>query len=304
MAEPALQRTENKGGSLRSFLLLGLLIGLPLRPASAQSVRIQVVDVGQGDGILIRTPNARWVLIDAGETRFLADALGPHFGVTRLALVIVSHRHSDHYATIERILRAFPVDRFVGNLADCPTRTTDNGIRDALTDSTISAQSLGPDTLLVDGVRFIILPPDPIDDRCPDDENDNSVLVRLEYGSFSMLFTGDAEAEQRDWLVANHAALLDVSVLKASHHGSNNGTSSAWLAAVTPQAVVISAGVDARYKHPMADAVSAYRAAAGGRLHCTNRHGTLRVRGYQDGHFTIGRQRSTRRSCTYDGRRY
>lgn len=289
---------------MRRTLLLGLLIGLPLHPASAQSVRIHIVDVGQGDGILIRTPHAKWVLIDAGETRFLADSLGPHFGVTRLALVIVSHRHFDHYATIERILRSFPVDRFVGNLADCPTRTTDNRIRAALTDSAIPRQSLGADTLLVDGVRFIILPPDPIDDRCPDDENDNSVLVRLEYGSFSMLFTGDAEAEERDWLIANHPTLLDVEVLKASHHGSDNGTSPAWLTAVTPRAVVISAGVDAGYKHPMADAVRAYRTAAGGRLHCTNRHGTLRIRGYVDGHFTIGRQRSTTKSCTYDGTHY
>ena len=288
----------------RILLLVACLTLAELRSASGQSVRIHVVDVGQGDGILIRTPNAKWVLIDAGETRFLADSLGPHFGVIRLALVIVSHRHSDHYGTIERILRAFPVDRFIGNLADCPTRSTDNRIRAALADSTIPAQSVGADTLLVDGVRFIILPPDPIDDPCPGDENDNSVIVRLEYGSFSMLFTGDAEKDERDWLVANHTALLDVSVLKASHHGSNNGTSAGWLAAVTPQAVVISAGVDGTYKHPMANAVSAYRSAANGRLHCTNRHGTLRVRGYQDGHFTISRQRSTTKSCTYDGTHY
>lgn len=270
----------------------------------AQSVRIQIVDVGQGDGILIRTPNQQWVLIDAGPTRYLADSLGPHFGVNRLELVVVSHRHADHYATIERILRSFAVSRFVGNLADCPNRATDNGIRQALTDRNIPAQSLGADTLLVDGVRFIILPPDPVTDRCPDDENDNSVMVRLEYGSFSMLFTGDAEDAERDWLAANHTGLVDVDVLKASHHGSRNGTSAGWLAAVTPAAVVISAGVDARYRHPMPEAVTAYRAATGNRLFCTNRHGTLRIYGYQDGHFTVTRQRPTAKSCTYDGTHY
>jgi len=288
----------------RNLLLAAGIALLTTRSATGQSVRIQVVDVGQGDGILIRTPNARWVLIDAGPTRWLADSLGPLFGVTRFDLVVVSHRHRDHFATIERILRSFPVDRFVGNLADCLNRTMDDGIRDALADRHIAAQSLGADTLLVDGVRFIILPPDPIDDRCPDDENDNSVLVRVEYGSFSMLFTGDAEAEERDWLVANHAALLNVDVLKAAHHGSSNGTSVGWLAAVTPRAVVISAGVDAHHKHPMASAVNDYRAETSGRLHCTNRHGTIRVRGYQDGHFTIGRQRSTTKACTYDGTHY
>jgi competence protein ComEC len=286
--------------------LLAIIAGLSVLSgaAGAQSVRIQVVDVGQGDGILIRTPNTRWVLIDAGGTRYLADSLASQFGVNRLALVIVTHRHIDHFATIERILRAFTVDRFVGNLADCPERETDDGIRQALADRNIPAQGVGADTLVVDDVRFITLPPDPIDDDCLDDENDNSILVRLEYGSFSMLFAGDAEKEERDWLVANSAGLLDVRVLKAAHHGSNNGTSAAWLGAVSPEAVVISAGVDARYKHPADSAVQAYRAATSGRLYCTNRHGTLRIYGYQDGHSTIMRQRQTTKSCTYDGTHY
>jgi len=264
-----------------------------------------VVDVGQGDGILIRTPHHQWVLIDAGPNRDLADSLGPQFGVDRLALVFVSHRHADHFAKMALVLRALTVDRFVGHLGNCPRRSTDDAIRAVLSERHIPAQSLGADTLVVDGVRFIVLPADPTDDRCPDDENNNSVIVRMEYGGFSMLFTGDAEAEERDWLVAHHAGLLDVDVLKAAHHGGDNGTSPAWLAAVTPQAVVISAGVDAGYRHPMPDAVAAYKAAtAGGKLYCTNRHGTLRVFGYQDGHFTISRQRSTTKSCVYDGTHY
>jgi len=289
---------------MRGILVASLAL-LDAAPCMAQFVRVQVVDVGQGDGILIRTPNQLWVLIDGGPDRTLADSLGPQFGVTQLALVVVSHRHSDHYAGMERVLRTLPVDRFVGNLADCPNRTTDNGIRAALNERHIPAQSLGADTLIVDGVRFIILPPDPIDDACPDDENNNSLLVRMEYGSFSMLFSGDADEEERSWLVANERSLLDVNVLKAAHHGADNGTSAAWLAAVTPQAVVISAGVVEKYKHPMSDAVADYKAATGGRVYCTNRHGTIRVYGYQDGHFTISKQRPTvTKSCVYDGTHY
>ena len=290
----------------RIVVLAGWLALLGAVPGSApgQFVRVQVVDVGQGDGILIRTPNQQWVLIDAGPDRTLADSLGPEFGVTRLALVIVSHRHSDHYAGIERVLRSLPVDRFVGNLEDCPNRTTDDGIRAALNDRHIPAQSLGADTLAVDGVQFIVLPPDPVDDACPVDENNNSLVVRMEYGTFSMLFAGDADEEERTWLVANERNLLDVTVLKAAHHGANNGTSADWLAAVTPQAVVISAGVVERYHHPMPEAVAAYKAATGGRVYCTNRHGTIRVYGYRDGHFTISKQRPTTKSCVYDGTQY
>ncbi|MGH7645656.1 MAG: ComEC/Rec2 family competence protein [Gemmatimonadales bacterium] len=287
------------------LVLVSLVAAIPSEGAAQfSSVRIQVVDVGQGDGILIRTPSEHWVLIDAGPNRTLADSLAPQFGVDRLGLVIVSHRHADHYSAIERILRQFPVDHVVGNLADCPTRSTDNGIRLALQERQIPAQSLGADTLDVDSVRFIILPPDPTDDACPDEENNNSVLVRLEYGQFSMLFTGDAEHDERNWLVANHPALLGADVLKASHHGGDNGTSATWLTSVAPDHVVISAGVTATYRHPMAAAVAAYEAATGGRVHCTNRHQTVTIYGYRDGRTMVRRRLANNKSCTYDGTHY
>jgi beta-lactamase superfamily II metal-dependent hydrolase len=230
--------------------------------------------------------------------------------VGRLALVIVSHRHGDHFGGVPAVLRRYPVDRYVGNLADCPDRTTDNTIRGLLSSQNIPAQSLGADTLDVDGVRFITLPPDPTDDICPSRENNNSVLVRLEYGVFSMLFTGDAEVAERGWLVANHRALLDADVLKASHHGSDNGVLDAaddpglWLGAVSPRHVVISAGVRADYGHPMPDAVVAYAAATGGRVPCTNRHRTVTVYGYLDGRVTVRRRLANTKSCAYDGTHY
>jgi len=273
-------------------------------PLAGQSVQIQVVDVGQGDGILIRTPHKKWVLIDAGPNRMLADSLSPHFGVDRLALVILSHRHRDHFAGLERVLNTMTVDRFVGSLADCPGRTTDNRFHIALARFGIERQSVGADTIEVDSVRFIVLPTDPVDDPCPSRENNNSIVVRMEYGAFSMLFAGDAESGEREWLVANYPQLLDVEVLKAAHHGSDNGTSQTWLAAVTPKAVVISAGVNAGYHHPMPEAVESYFAATNGKVFCTNRVGTLRVLGYPQGHFTVHGQWESTKSCVYDGTHY
>ena len=78
----------------------------------------------------------------------------------------------------------------------------------------------------MDGVTFTILPTDPTDNTCPSQENNNSVVVRMDFGVFSMLFTGDAEEEERGWRVDNHASLLVVDVLKASHHGAAHGVSS------------------------------------------------------------------------------
>lgn len=282
-------------------------------PLSSQfaTVRIQIVDVGHGDGILIRTPNTKWVLIDAGTNNTLATNLGPVFGVDRLALVIVSHRHDDHYAGIAHVLNTYPVDRFIGNLAECPNRVADDTIRATLARRGIPAQSVGADTRVVDGVTFTILPPDPATDACPGKENDNSLLVRLDFGQFSMLFTGDAEAAERTWLIANQPGLLDVEVLKASHHGGNNGVldgsgdPGAWLDAVTPRHVVISAGVHGTYRHPMPEAVAAYVARVGAtKVHCTNRHQTITLYGHSSGSVTVSRKRADTQSCVYDGTHY
>ena len=293
--------------------LLVAVASLLAAPLSSQfaSVRIQVVDVGQGDGILIRTPNKKWVLIDAGTNNTLGNNLGPVFGVDRLALVIVSHRHDDHFAGTAHVLNTYPVDRFIGNLADCPNRDTDNQIRDTVANRGIPAQSVGADTRVVDGVTFTILPPDPTTDACPSKENNNSILVRLDYGQFSMLFTGDAEIAERTWLVANRPDLLDVVVLKASHHGGNNGVLDGsgdpdpWLDAVSPLHVVISAGVNGNHKHPMPDAVAAYVDRVGAtKVHCTNRHETVTIYGYPSGSVTVTRKRANTQSCVYDGTHY
>jgi competence protein ComEC len=210
-------------------------------------------------------------------------------GVKRVALVITSHRHDDHYGGSETILREFDVDRYVGHLGDCPKRATDNKIRKALKERGIPAQSLGADTIMIDGVSFTILPPDPENDPCPFEENNNSMVVRMDFGEFSMLFTGDAETSQREFLMTNHAELLDVDILKASHHGSRNGADgqvngASWIDMVSPDDVVISVHRNSKHKHPHPEAMTIYEEAVGvDDIHCTSRHGTIRIFGFSDG---------------------
>lgn len=268
--------------------------------AQFQSVRVQVVDVGQGDGILIRTPNVEWVLIDAGETSILGDSLPTYFDVDSLALVIASHRHEDHIGGMDEVVRNVPVDLFVGDTVDRDV-DFDDEVWKALREERIEVGEPSADTLEVDGVRFIILPWEQMDSH---NENNNSVVVRMEHGDFSMLFTGDAETRERKHLVATVPQLLDVQVLKASHHGSNNGTSEAWLEAISPERVVISSGVHGRYTLPDSAAVAEYEEATDGRLYCTNRHGTVRVYGFPDGRVRVFRQRPQEKDCTYDGTHY
>ena len=96
----------------RTCLLVVALLAIT-SPAAAQfsSVRVQVLDVGQADGILIRTPNNRWILIDAGQDGRLGPAL-PTFGVDTLELAIATHRHRDHIGGMDEVLYSVPVTRY------------------------------------------------------------------------------------------------------------------------------------------------------------------------------------------------
>ena len=277
-----------------------LLLALWPSSLSAQfaSVRIEVIDVGQADAILIRTPNTHWILIDAGQSRVLGDSLRSKFGVDELEVAVASHRHRDHIGGMDDVVGRVPIRTFIGDTAEYFGGTDDDRMRDSLRVKEVRLHGTTADTLVVDHVRLIILPrPTAV----ADEENNNSVLIRVEFGQFSALFTGDLEEAGLAWLVDTHADLLDVDVLKASHHGSRNGTSPSWLDAVAPDHVVISAGVHRGFQHPHAEAVDAYAAATGGRVFCTNRHGTLRVYGFSDGRVQINRQRASSKSCTYDG---
>jgi competence protein ComEC len=90
--------------------------------------------------------------------------------------------------------------------------------------------------------------------------NANSVVVRLDFGNFSMLFTGDAEAETEARLIAN-GANLRAKILKVGHHGSLYATSEEFLGAVRPEAATISDGADNRYGHPSPEALDRLRTA-------------------------------------------
>jgi competence protein ComEC len=282
------------------FLML-LALGLPAS-AEPETVRIQVIDRGQADGSLIRTPNGKWVVIDAGADDLQAEAMAENWGVGEIALVIVSHRDPGHYGGMEKILRDFTVKRLVMNLADCPESAQDDAIRELVQERGVPRQSFGAATLEVDGVLFKILRPDPVDDPCPRNENDNSIVVRMEFGEFSMLFPGDAGTKERTFLMSQQGDDLDVDVLKASNHGASNGATGrvggkTWMEYVDPTSVVISVGGDKASGLPQDAAMKEYEAVGADHIHCTSRHGTVRIVATIDGSYSVEHQFNSDRSC-------
>ncbi len=288
---------------MRSYFFIVLFIFSSL--AHAESVRIQVIDVGQADGIVIRTPNKqKWIVIDAGSGAMFSNYL-IDMGIESLDIAIMTHRHKDHLGGMDDVIYKLPIKKFIGVTEKCTERKLFNKVLKALSEQSVPIQDLSstPEVHTVDGVKITIFPlPDRAD--CMKHENLNSIVMRLDYEDFSMLFTGDAEKSELTWLVNNYKDLLDVDILKASHHGSNNGYTDDFLDVVSPERVIISAGVNKKYKHPMKQAVEKYLSETNNRVYCTNRQGSIRVYGYKNGNSRIYKQNKTTKSCIYDGTLY
>jgi competence protein ComEC len=240
---------------------------------------IHVLDVGQGDAIVVRTPRGRWLLVDGGPHGRGSDAgrrvvlpfLRRH-GVDRLDAVIVSHGDADHLGGIPTVLRSLDVALVLE-----PGQPVGTGL---YLDYLAAVDRLGVpwrtgrtgDTVTIDSVTLAVLHPRDAWVRGQLAPNENSLVVHLRYGCFDALLTGDVgSVVERDLL----PSLTPVEVLKVGHHGSAGGTEEAWLDVLTPQVAVISVGPN-RYGHP---APSVLERLADRQIDTwrTDRHGTVTI---------------------------
>ena len=230
-----------------------LWAGVPRAANTGSGLTLHFLDVGQGDGAVVRTPGDRWVLIDAGPLTRYSDAgrrvvvpfLAGH-GVRKLAAVIVSHAHADHLGGVRSVL-----DRFKADMVLEPGSRVDDalyyGFLDQLAAGATPWQAARRnERFVLDGVSFTVLHPDPGWHGWGEDVNEDSLVLLIEYGSFQALLAGDAgfpaEAEMRSRAPA-------VDVLKVGHHGSRGSTGDEWLDSLRPRAAVISVGQNT-YGHP------------------------------------------------------
>jgi competence protein ComEC len=237
---------------------LALVVGLALAsvPAAAQERRsgaarvatIEFLDVGQGDAILIRSPEGKTALVDAGPHKELAANLLRARGVTSLDLLALSH-HQDHYGGMEEVIRRFRPRVFLDSGS---SHTTTRYLRliELVRDRGITTirPTDRPRRIELGSVILMVFPKAP-EDRV--EENNNSVGIRVQHGTFSVLLSGDAERPERAWWERTVPDLCAGStVLKLAHHGSNNGTDARWLGLVRPELAVASVGAGNDYGHP------------------------------------------------------
>ena len=249
----------------------------------AGGVELHVLDVGQGDAILLRTDKGHWLLFDAGRIWETGDAgrstIIPYVmrrGGT-LESFILSHAHSDHVGGAASVFHALHPKSFWDAAFAQGSRVYDHSLR-AARDEKVEWRRVHPgDELDLDGVAVDFLAPDSAWTASLGDPNSASTIALVRYGAVRFLLVGDAEAPEESWLLDHARGELHADVLKVGHHGSSTSSTDEFLAAVHPAAAIISVGADNPYGHPSADVLTAL-ARVGARVVRTDMLGTIIVR--------------------------
>lgn len=277
-------------------------------PPSGAELRVHILDVGQGDAILIlgpedaNTKQRKTILIDAGDTgrgKGILETLRKN-GVAQLDWLILTHPHVDHIGAADEIIKGVKVLQVIdtdtappgpdipappapapgkkgkpapppakpSKIPELPTVKAFNEYRAALNETkTPRAKAEAGQKIDLGGNAFLTIIA-PVGNAFREDQmagsgnmlNANSLVMRLDYGAFSMLLAGDAERVTEERLMQKETPLT-ANVLKIGHHGSKYATTERWLQAVKPAAAIVSLGEYNRYGHPAQSVLDRLKAA-------------------------------------------
>jgi competence protein ComEC len=217
-------------------------------------LHVSFLDVGQGDAILIQTPNGQDILIDGGPdpqrvNLELSEKL-PFWDRT-IDLVVCTQPQADHVTGLVEVLQRYRVEQVLDPAVSYDSAIYQEWIR-LIEDKGIDygVARAGQQIDLGSGVRMEVLnPPESLWEGTNHDVDNNGVVMRLSWGKVSFVFTADIRAAAELELVMQRAN-LKATVLKIAHHGSGTSTSERFLAAVDPKVAVICVGADNPFGHP------------------------------------------------------
>jgi competence protein ComEC len=240
----------------------------PARWSPPAGLRVSFLDVGQGDAILLETPEGA-LLVDTGPPEARVDRQLRRMGLHALAAIVISHQHRDHVGGAPAVLRSLEVGEVIDPLQPEPgsderaLRRTARGLGVPLVGARVG-QTYGLGRL---GIR--VLWPDHAGSPDEDPHVHGTVLL-ARYGSVDLLLTGDSESA-----VTRSLPLRRVEVLKVAHHGSSDPGLADELRVLRPRVAVISVGAHNEYGHPRAGTLAALRARPGLHLYRTDESGRI-----------------------------
>jgi competence protein ComEC len=220
-------------------------------------LEVTAIDVGQGDSLLIVSPEGRTMLIDAGgsigpvhtEFDFGEDVVAPYLwsrGLEHLDVAVLTHAHGDHLGGLSRVLENFhPAELWVG--VNPQTEALDKLYQAARLNHVAVQRHTTGDVITWGGSQIRVLSPPPDWQPKAEPKNDDSLALLITYGNTGALLAGDLEKKMEHYIAAESPK---ANVLKVAHHGSATSTTPELLAAVRPRFAVISAGYHNPFGHP------------------------------------------------------
>ena len=278
----------------RSALVIAFLLGVnlvvfvrPADPANPARLRLSVIDVGQGDALLLEFPSGETALIDGGPWTPDFDTgektVVPFLkrrGIAKIDLLVVTHPHNDHIGGVPSVMRHFAVGRVVSAGQPIRAREYDAFLRAVAANG--CSHVVAKQGMILEGgqgSRWYVMAPgagfvDADTSHATPNLNNTSVVIKLQYGNVSFLLTGDAEEDVEEDLLARYGDFLRSSLLKAGHHGSITSSSAPFVAAVRPAWVAISVGLHNKFHHPSGVVIRRYD-EEGASVARTDREGAL-----------------------------
>ncbi len=212
-------------------------------------MKVNFIDVEQGDSILVQLPDGRNMLVDAGTRdagikviNYLKNA-----GVKKIDYLVATHPHEDHIGGMAAVIRGFKVGAIYMPKATHTTKTYIDLLETIQSKGLkITTAEAGIKIIDTGGLSVFVLAPN---SAAYEDLNNYSAVIKLTYGKIGFLLTGDALAQSEKEMLAKGTDLR-ADVLKAGHHGSYSSASQGFLDAVNPKYAVISVGAGNDYGYP------------------------------------------------------
>ena len=244
-----------------AMFLLGLLVFasiLQFASAAQKDLIVTVMDVGQGDSILIEAPSGKNVLIDGGSSgkngyitkRIVLPTLRKK-GINKLDCVILTHPHEDHVGGLPYVLEKIETD-LVLDSGQVHTSPAYYRFLQVIERKNVPYRIARAGQVLDLGegvIGYILHPSEPMMVGTNSNLDNNSVVLKVVYNKTVFLFTGDLQREGEDKILSSGCNVKS-NILKVGHHGSRTSTTDEFLRAVDPEYAVVSVGAKNKYGHP------------------------------------------------------
>lgn len=248
--------------------------------AASGELKITMLDIGHGDAILLQG-GGKTVMVDVGDSKNRDELLRKlqQNGVKKIDDIFISHQHQDHMGNILTVAEKYNVGKIYDNGLENDGNKTSGKLFNAFASGKYQHQTIGNGDKINIGDGYwveVFSPGDFLNKKLRQDMNNSSLVFKLHYGDFTMMFTGDIENPTEAAIAGQYGSALKADVLKVAHHGSRTSSNYRFISQVKPKYALISCGEYEKYHHPNKNVIGALE-HLGAQVYSTIKNGDLTI---------------------------